>query len=243
MITGYNTDVRYREKVLHVQTEDKGIGNPFIESVVYFGGQVVVSKRAGYSDLVSEGKGAEEISARMDHQHRMMIAAIRAGRLDGKLRELWGDAVLGPTGDATVAASVPESGQPAATSSSPLLDATRDDSGPSLDQVILDYLNTEGPQDQLELTMEANGISPGATCHVGLRATSARSGLPVAGAVVTVKMISTVRDPMVLGNGTTDDEGRLALSLAIPAQERGMAAIIVTASSLLGSAEIKHFLD
>src|SRR4051794_22707590 len=35
MITGYNTDVRYRERVFHVQTEDKGLQNPSIETVVY----------------------------------------------------------------------------------------------------------------------------------------------------------------------------------------------------------------
>ena len=79
MITGYNTDVRYREKVFHVQTEDKGLSNPSIESVVYHGGQVLATKRASYSDLVAEGKGSEAIAGRMEHQHRMMIAAIKGG--------------------------------------------------------------------------------------------------------------------------------------------------------------------
>src|SRR5687768_6064298 len=57
MITGYNTDVRYRERVFHVQTEDKGLANPCIESVVYYGGQVLAARRASYADLVEEGKG------------------------------------------------------------------------------------------------------------------------------------------------------------------------------------------
>ena len=46
MITGYNTDVRHVETVVHVQTEDKGRGNPFIESVVYVAGRVVATKRS-----------------------------------------------------------------------------------------------------------------------------------------------------------------------------------------------------
>ena len=53
MITGYNTDVRHGEVVYHVQTEDKGAANPFIESLVYVGGQVLASKRASYADLLA----------------------------------------------------------------------------------------------------------------------------------------------------------------------------------------------
>jgi hypothetical protein len=88
MNTGYNTDVRHGEVVFHVQTEDKGLGNPYIESLVYVGGQVLASKRASYAELIAEGKDYKEIVALMDHQHRTMIAAIRHGKLDGKLAAL-----------------------------------------------------------------------------------------------------------------------------------------------------------
>jgi hypothetical protein len=88
MITGYNTDVRHGEVVYHVQTEDKGISNPFIESLVYVGGQVLASKRASYAELLAEGKDEKDIVALMDHQHRTMIAAIRHGRLDAKFAAL-----------------------------------------------------------------------------------------------------------------------------------------------------------
>src|SRR5688500_10651169 len=119
MITGYNTDVRYREKVFHVQTEDKGLGNPFIESVVYYGGQVLAAKRASYADLIQEGKGSDAISGRMDHQHRMMIAAIRTGKLDGKLREVFGVEMV--SDETRVADSR------AAAAASTLLDQARDE--------------------------------------------------------------------------------------------------------------------
>jgi hypothetical protein len=85
MITGYNTDVRHQNVVFHVQTEDKGSANPFIESLIYVGGQVLASKRASYADLLAEGKDEKSIVALMDHQHRTMIAAIRHGKFDDKL--------------------------------------------------------------------------------------------------------------------------------------------------------------
>ncbi len=102
MITGYNTDVRHAETVVHVQTEDKGRGNPFIESVIYVAGRVVATKRSSYAQLLEGGKGDPEIAALMDHQHRTIVAAIRAGRFDGKLQGIKKPA--GPAAAATAQA-------------------------------------------------------------------------------------------------------------------------------------------
>mgnify|MGYP001768423458 CR=1 FL=1 len=35
MIVGFNTDIKYRNEVFHIQTEDKGANNPLIETLVY----------------------------------------------------------------------------------------------------------------------------------------------------------------------------------------------------------------
>jgi len=232
MITGYNTDVRYREKVFHVQTEDKGLSNPTIESVVYIGGRVLLAKRGNYSDLVDAGKGEAEIAARMDQQHRMMIAAVRTGRIDAKLIE------AGVFTEAELAST--EDGAPAGAG---LLAASKEESGPTLDQVILDYLTTEAQQDSLELQLDGEpSLKPGATIPVRLVASSGKTGLPVSGAKISVRMISTVHEPLSLGDGTTDEDGGLDIDLEIPAQDRGAAAIIFSATSLIGGSELKYLL-
>ena len=83
MITGFNTDIRHGDRVFHVQTEDRGTGNPIVESLVYVGGQILLSKRSPYSDLVIEGKPDEKaLRQLMDLQHRRIIEAIRRGRFD-----------------------------------------------------------------------------------------------------------------------------------------------------------------
>jgi len=101
LITGFNIDVKYRGVVYHVQTEDKGVSNPYIESLVYVGGQVLASKRASYAEMIAEGKEEKEIVALMDHQHRTMIAAIRHGKLDGKLAALNASRTTGPVATPT----------------------------------------------------------------------------------------------------------------------------------------------
>jgi len=82
MITGFNTDVPHGGLVFHVQTEDNGVANPLIESIVYVGGRVVSSKRTSYRHLLDEGKGKPEIARLMERQHRVMIEAVRRGRYD-----------------------------------------------------------------------------------------------------------------------------------------------------------------
>src|SRR5205809_235221 len=44
VITGFNTDIRHNDKVYHIQTEDKGLQNPYIESLVYVGGDILASE-------------------------------------------------------------------------------------------------------------------------------------------------------------------------------------------------------
>ena len=74
MITGFNTDIENEGKVFHVQTEDKGVANPIIETLVYTGGQIVCARKTSYAELASAGELDEEvIHARMEAQHRDLI--------------------------------------------------------------------------------------------------------------------------------------------------------------------------
>lgn len=83
MITGFNTDIKHGDRVFHVQTEDRGLANPIVESLVYVGGQILLSKRSPYNDLVTDGKVDERaVRQVMDLQHRRIIEAIRRGRFD-----------------------------------------------------------------------------------------------------------------------------------------------------------------
>ena len=227
MITGHNTDVPYGDVVLHVQTEDKGQSNPLIESLIYFGGQVVVATRASYADLLSDAKGEEEIIAFMDHQHRTMIEAIRSGKFDEKIR-----------------AFVPEKPTlPIATEGEPDAFELSEESGRTLDQVILEYLTNEAEQEQLLLVREDEvELKVGTVADLALRTRSSKDGQPIAGVSITVKMISTFGGPRTLGLGETDEDGFLRIPIEIPAIDRGTAALIINATSDIGQAELKHLL-
>lgn len=83
MITGYNTDVRHGSRVFHVQTEDKGLSNPRIETLIYVGGEILDSYRSSYEDLLADGPVSEPvIQSRMDEQHKAVIRDIKNGKYD-----------------------------------------------------------------------------------------------------------------------------------------------------------------
>lgn len=82
MITGFNTDVEYEGVTYHVQTEDKGLDTPLILSLVYNRGTILASKRSPYEDLINLGFDEKVLSARLQKQHKLICAAVRAGRIE-----------------------------------------------------------------------------------------------------------------------------------------------------------------
>jgi len=249
MLTGYNTDVRHGDLTLHVQTEDKGLGNPALESVIYLRGRVLAAKRTSYEKLVNQGKGEREIAALMEHQHRTIVAAIRAGRFDGRIEQAIaaakGDGAAPP--EAVDAAGADpfhaEEGSDGRQADAIRAAALADEVGPSLDQVILDYLSAEAEQEHLVLVLDGHEeIRAGYPNNLTLRAYSSKSGLPVAGVQVAVKMLSTVADPRTLLLAETDGVGSLEFQLDVPTVDRGSIALVISGASDLGRAEIKQLL-
>lgn len=251
MITGYNTDVRHLDVVFHVQTEDKGTENPLIESLVYVGGQVLAAKRASYAELLKAAEGDRPIVELMERQHRIVIAAIKSGRFDAKLQAVF---EVRKTGPQPAAAPAAPAAAPAAdgddtgviTPAAPPPGLAGDDdfdAERTLDQVILEYLTNEADQEQLLLTLDGDdSVRLGTGARFTVRTTSSKTGQGVAGARIHVRMISTVDDPRVLTSGQTGPDGSVALTFDIPKLERGTAALIVSAVSDIGDAEIKHLL-
>jgi hypothetical protein len=80
VITGFNTDVKFRGLVYHVQTEDKGKDNPLIETLIYKGGEILASRRLPYSELVRGVDAEPAIGRLMEEQHKAMILEVKRGK-------------------------------------------------------------------------------------------------------------------------------------------------------------------
>jgi hypothetical protein len=98
MITGFNTDVEHDGRIYHVQTEDKGVGNPFIESLIYLGGEILASHRSSYADLMATGPDPGSIAQRLEAQHQRMVMNIRQGRHDPGGMKPFGEGIISDRG-------------------------------------------------------------------------------------------------------------------------------------------------
>jgi hypothetical protein len=233
VITGFNTDIKHNEKVYHIQTEDKGLQNPYIESLVYVGGEILASKKTSYADQVSVGIDEKWIGSLMEQQHRTMIAAIKRGRFDS-------------AADAT-RASRPTLAQPSSSTPVPVPPVTEMapaiDEERTLDQVIIDYLASEAESEHLELSLlNATEFYAGMPLELRVAAKKSLSQNPIAAAAIEVKVISTVEPPRVIFRGKTAGDGTAVVRCDIPSFAEGTAAIIISAQSPIGNDEVKQLV-
>jgi hypothetical protein len=87
MLTGYNQDVQSGDEVLHVQTEDKGREKALLETLVYRGGTIIAAKRTSYADHLAAGTLNDGVLGDMlKKQHQIIVAIIRAGKVEELIR-------------------------------------------------------------------------------------------------------------------------------------------------------------
>ena len=81
MITGFNTDVKHGDTVYHVQTEDKGLKNPLILSLIYVKGTILDAFRIRYEDFLASERFSEALLQKiLESQHRQIVGAIKRGK-------------------------------------------------------------------------------------------------------------------------------------------------------------------
>ncbi len=211
MLTGYNTDVEYDGRVFHVQTEDKGLKNPTVESLVYTGGEIVGSRRSSYGDLVStEGFSEIDVQHRMEGQHQAVIREVLSGRFDPEGPKPFGYNII---------------------------------TNRSLDEVVVDYLSKSIGDERIRLEIEdGQPLEEGTKPTIRLRVLGDESERPIAGARVSVKLISTREKPTDLFSGATGPDGRVAATLDLPDLSGVPAAVLCQAEGVGNNAEIKLLL-
>ncbi len=80
MLIGYNTNIPYKGRMYHVQTEDSGLNNPHVITLLYYKGAILRSVKTGYEHLIGSTDFEERLRELMKHQHREMIKDLIHGR-------------------------------------------------------------------------------------------------------------------------------------------------------------------
>lgn len=157
MITGANTNVRYRGILFHVQTEDSGRANPHIISHLYHGGTILGSQKTDYSEHLEAEDLVSVVRGMIERQHAAMVSKLHGGGFDAVIAERLGDTAVDAgepmqskpdTAPDARSATAPEPEPVAPASAVPLASVKRAERGfgegigssKPLDEVILEYL-------------------------------------------------------------------------------------------------------
>ncbi|MDA8083840.1 MAG: hypothetical protein M0024_09320 [Nitrospiraceae bacterium] len=139
MLVGYNTNIPYKGNLYHVQTEDSGLKNPVITTLLYFKGTILSSKKISYAHIAANPDYKEKVRELMKEQHKAMMKELISGRHTG-------DAEGSPQGGDTIAEDAgakPGQSSPAATDQPP--PATSNEGAVrSLDDILLDFIINKG---------------------------------------------------------------------------------------------------
>jgi hypothetical protein len=82
-LVGYNTNVRHKGKLYHIQTEDSGIQHPHIITHLFAdGGRIIASRKTSYADFLGSGDLRTTVKKLMQDQHKAMLINLRDGGFD-----------------------------------------------------------------------------------------------------------------------------------------------------------------
>lgn len=98
MLPGFNHNIRYRDRVYHVQTEDNGISNPSLFTQLFHEGRVLAVERNSYQDILGENLDRktrdERIKAKMQEQHKRLLKNLIQGEYDDRIAMFLGPSPL-----------------------------------------------------------------------------------------------------------------------------------------------------
>ncbi|SPF49749.1 conserved hypothetical protein [Candidatus Sulfotelmatobacter kueseliae] len=85
MIFGFNTDVKHSDTIYHVQSEARE-GERLLQTQVFVRGRCIGKKATSYAGKADEAPlGDAQKEQRLREQHRLVLDAIREGKLDSVL--------------------------------------------------------------------------------------------------------------------------------------------------------------
>lgn len=85
MIFGFNTDVKHGDTIYHVQSEARE-GELLLQTQVFVRGRCIGKRATSYANKASEAHfGDSQKEQQLREQHRLVLDAIREGKLEGVL--------------------------------------------------------------------------------------------------------------------------------------------------------------
>ena len=82
-LVGYNTNVRHKGKLYHIQTEDSGVKRPHVITQLFAdGGRILASEKTSYEEHLQADNLSAIVKKLMQEQHKRVFIGLRDGVYD-----------------------------------------------------------------------------------------------------------------------------------------------------------------
>ncbi|VAX28149.1 hypothetical protein MNBD_NITROSPIRAE01-2333 [hydrothermal vent metagenome] len=85
MFIGVNTNIRYRDETFHIQTEDGGLDQHTLTTILFKNGAILSSKKTSYIDIEKSPTYNDTIKTMMQEQHKQMARDLVRGKFENSV--------------------------------------------------------------------------------------------------------------------------------------------------------------
>ena len=240
--------MEYDGVVYHVQTEDKGLRTPFILSLVYTGGAILASKRSPYDDLIARGFDEAILAQRLYRQHKLICAAVHAGRIEDLKRMSEREPAeklqsKAKAGDEPIQEPTPPPPPPPEATEAPTTAGEVETIEPDSQTPFASFepANDEEPLKVILLDDEELRSGESVTFRVMVSRASANGRQPAPKVRVVVKTLGTNFRP-TSKVAVTNIEGIALVPVLLPSFKNGRAAVLIQVNADGKRAELRRII-
>jgi Glu-tRNA(Gln) amidotransferase subunit E-like FAD-binding protein len=88
MITGFNHNIKYKNLVFHVQTEDSGEERAHIITHLFIGGNIIISVKNSYKNVINAPQMRTVVKSMMEQQHKSVLKGLLSSKYDKEIDKM-----------------------------------------------------------------------------------------------------------------------------------------------------------
>lgn len=91
MLQGFNHNIKYRDIIFHIQTEDYGAKIAQIITHIFINGNIIASVKSSYNEVVNATEVKGVIKQMMETQHKKVLKDLVSGKYDAEIDNMVGN--------------------------------------------------------------------------------------------------------------------------------------------------------
>ena len=88
MITGFNHNIKYKDIIFHIQTEDSGEERAHIITHIFIGGNIIITVKNTYKNVINAPQMRTVVKNMMQQQHKSILKNLLSSEYDVEIDKM-----------------------------------------------------------------------------------------------------------------------------------------------------------